>query len=161
MPDDTIATFDTYDKEGQQYVAVIALTADGRVVIAKQFRPGPESVMLDLPGGGVENNEDPQEAALRELREETGYAAGRMEYLGRIRKDCYKNSIHHYYIAYDCVQTEKEQQLDTDEFVTVETCSVGELIVAARSEKMTDVGAVFLAYDTLLKFATIDKKQVV
>lgn len=153
MPDGSVATFDTYDKEGQQYVAVIALTTDGRVVIAKQFRPGPEAIMHDLPGGGVERNEEPQAAVLRELKEETGYVVGRIEYLGLIRKDCYKNSRHHYYIAYDCIQTEKEQQLDTDEFVTVDTCSVGELIDAARTEKMTDVGAVFLAYDRLIQIS--------
>src|SRR5262245_56116600 len=52
---------------------VLALRDDGQVVLVREFRPGPEEVLLELPGGEVEPGEDPHEAARRELLEETGY----------------------------------------------------------------------------------------
>lgn len=55
-------------------VAVVAVTEDGRIVLARQFRPGPMKVMAELPGGFVDAGESPAAAAARELLEETGYA---------------------------------------------------------------------------------------
>jgi ADP-ribose diphosphatase len=54
-------------------VAVVALTDDGRVVMVEQFRHGPRKVGLELPSGVSEDGEAPEQAAARELREETGY----------------------------------------------------------------------------------------
>src|SRR6185312_9593516 len=53
-------------------VAVLATTPDDRVLLVPQFRPGPNRVLRELPGGFVEPGEDPVEAAIRELFEETG-----------------------------------------------------------------------------------------
>ena len=55
-------------------VAVLALTPDARVVLARQYRPGPMAVLDELPGGFVDECEKPVAAAARELLEETGYA---------------------------------------------------------------------------------------
>src|SRR5581483_5446424 len=60
----TIATFLS---EGKQAAAVIALTKDKKVVVARQFRHGPEKIMDEIPGGGVEPGEDPEAGARREL----------------------------------------------------------------------------------------------
>ncbi len=56
-------------------VAVLALTGRGDVVLTRQYRPGPDAILLDLPGGIVDDGEDIAAAALRELREETGFGA--------------------------------------------------------------------------------------
>jgi ADP-ribose pyrophosphatase len=64
-------------------VAVVALTDDQRFVLVRQYRPGPARVLLELPGGGVDDGEDPVAAAARELREETGYGAAELTLVGR------------------------------------------------------------------------------
>lgn len=65
------------------WVNVIALTPDDQIVLVRQFRHGSEKVSLEIPGGLIDPHEkDPAEAAARELREETGYAAEKVELLG-------------------------------------------------------------------------------
>lgn len=66
---------------GGDTVAVLAMTADRHVVLVRQYRPGPARILDELPGGGIEEGEDPAEAAARELAEETGYA-GEVEVVG-------------------------------------------------------------------------------
>lgn len=140
----------TMGKMGQINIATIALTPDNQVVIAEQFRPGPELIMMELPGGGHNEGEDIEAAARRELHEETGYVAGSMEYLGKVYKDAYTNAVWHFYLARGCVM-DGEQHTDPGEFVTVKTISISELFENARTGKMTDTEAVFLANDTLQK----------
>lgn len=69
------------------YVTVLALTVDHRVVLVRQYRPAVERETLELPSGHVEPGESPIECGLRELREETGYIPGRAESLGRYLSD--------------------------------------------------------------------------
>jgi 8-oxo-dGTP pyrophosphatase MutT (NUDIX family) len=58
--------------ESSDWVNVVALTADERVVLVRQYRFGTEEIGLEIPGGLVDPGETPLEAARRELREETG-----------------------------------------------------------------------------------------
>ncbi len=149
LPDGRVAEYVTKEAEGTRSGAVIALTKDNKVVLAKQFRVGPEKVMHELPGGGITKGEDPELGVLRELEEETGYVAGRVEPLGTIYKDAYTNCIWHYFIAYDCEPAATGQKLDDTEFIEIELVSIPELLRLARSASMSDTEALFLAYDKL------------
>lgn len=64
------------------WVNVVPLTDDGRVVLVRQFRFGIGAETLEIPGGMCDAGESPEEAARRELREETGYRATSIEPIG-------------------------------------------------------------------------------
>lgn len=149
MPDGTTGAFQTFNQEGVHYAGVVALTHEHEVITALQFRPGPEKMMYEIPGGGVEENEDFQVAAVRELQEETGYVPGNVRELGVVYKDAYNNGTWHYYLAEDCHPVASGQQLDDGEHVDVELITIPQLFANARSGRMTDTEAVFLAYEYL------------
>lgn len=63
-------------------VVIVAVDADGGVLLVRQHRAGPERELLECPAGGIDAGETPLECAQRELREETGYAADSLLELG-------------------------------------------------------------------------------
>lgn len=151
LPDNKIHEFHTINREETHSVGVIALTKDNQVITAYQYRPGPEKLMYEVPGGGVEQHDvDYQAAALRELREETGYVSDVVVHLGDIHKDAYNNGTWHYYFVADCELHEDGQDLDPHEYVDVRLITIDQLFENARSCLMTDTEAVFLAYDKLM-----------
>jgi ADP-ribose pyrophosphatase len=68
--------------EHSDCIAVIAVDADGRVLLVKQFRKPVEKELLEIPAGGIDPGESPEDAVGREMREETGYLPRRVERLG-------------------------------------------------------------------------------
>jgi 8-oxo-dGTP pyrophosphatase MutT (NUDIX family) len=81
------------------WVNVVPVTPEGRVVLIRQFRPGSMEVTIEVPGGMVEpGDRDPAESARRELEEETGYTADRIVKTGAIRPNpaILRNRCHQY-----------------------------------------------------------------
>ena len=76
---------DFYVIEAPDWINVVPLTDDGRVVLIEQYRHGTGEVSLEIPGGMVDAGETPRDAAARELLEETGYEAGEVVFLGKTR----------------------------------------------------------------------------
>jgi ADP-ribose pyrophosphatase len=73
--------------ELQDYVTIVALTPARRILFVRQYRPVVERQTLELPSGHVEQGESPEEAARRELLEETGFDAPHLELLGTLVPD--------------------------------------------------------------------------
>lgn len=73
---------DFYILESANWVNIIPLTSDGKVVMVRQYRHGIREVTLEVPGGLVGPGDTPVEAARRELLEETGYEAGDIRLIG-------------------------------------------------------------------------------
>lgn len=63
-------------------VVLVPIDDEGRVLLVRQYRKPVEQALLELPAGNMEAGEDPQAAATRELREETGFLPGKLERLG-------------------------------------------------------------------------------
>lgn len=72
-----------YFKASGQAVAVAAFTTDNKMVLTKQYRHPFGRIIYDIPAGGMKNGETPKQSALRELEEETGYTAEKLEWIGR------------------------------------------------------------------------------
>jgi ADP-ribose pyrophosphatase len=142
------AVFDTIWPDGQECAAVIALTPENKVIIGRMFRPGPELIMDELPAGFVDEGETPEEAVRRELTEETGYEAGEIQYIGESHKDAYYNATYHYFLAFDCEKV-AEQQLENEEEIEIHEITIAQLIENAKTDRLTDVPAVMMAYDKL------------
>ena len=140
--------FDTFGPEGQHHAGIVAVTKDKKVIVARQFRPGPEKIMWEIPGGTVEEDEDFLEAAKREMREETGYEVGSITELGIAHKDAYMNATWHFFLALDCEQVAK-QNLDETEDIAIELMSIEDFISNAFNDLITDHAAVLMAYERL------------
>ena len=76
-----------YMLELPDYVSVIAMTPSREILLVRQFRPVVERQTLELPSGHIEGTESPEEAARRELLEETGFVAPHLELLGTLVPD--------------------------------------------------------------------------
>ncbi len=117
LPDGQIATREIVRHPGA--VCVVPLTNEGEVVMVKQFRYPFEEVLLEIPAGKLEIGEDPSEAVKRELEEESGAVAGKIEHIGELYTTVaiFDEKIQ-MYLATDL--TFKDAHPDNDEFLLTE-----------------------------------------
>ena len=90
---------------------------DGNFLMVKQWRHGNNTLSIEFPGGVINKGEKPEDAAKREMEEETGYKAGTLTYLGCANPNpaLMKNRVH--FFAAEDLQVLGKQNLDEDEFV--------------------------------------------
>ena len=105
--------------ENPDWVNIVAVTKERQVVLIEQFRHGAEEIILEIPGGMVDESEDRKVAAERELTEETGYTSEEFIFLGKSRPNpAIQNNWIYHFAALNC---EKTAATDFDEHESVMT----------------------------------------
>jgi 8-oxo-dGTP pyrophosphatase MutT (NUDIX family) len=113
--------------EAPDWVNIVALTPEGMLVVVRQYRFGTGEITLEIPAGIVDPGEDSLEAAVRELREETGFSSQSWEYLGWVEPNpAFINNRCHHWLARDAEQT-TPPTLEEGENLSVEVLSLDEI----------------------------------
>jgi ADP-ribose pyrophosphatase len=118
--------------EHDDCVVIVALDKEGNVLLVSQFRQPTGKELLEIPAGGINNGEDPAQAACRELQEETGYFPQKLSKLGGFYSaPGYCTEYLHLYLATDLV-FDPLQAEDTEdiELTRVALADIPELITS-------------------------------
>ena len=126
LPDGRI-NHEYYVLEYPDWVNIIAVTKDGRIVMERQYRHGLGNTCYELPCGVIEAGETPLEAAKRELQEETGYAGGEWkEWMTLSPNPATSTNLAHSFLAVG-VEKVSGQHLDATEDIDVYLLSQDEV----------------------------------
>lgn len=132
-------------------VTIVPLDSAGNILFVRQYRVGAGEELLELPAGLLNEGEDPDPAASRELREETGMAAEKMARIGAFYSSPgYSSEYLYIYLATGLYPAPLEQ--DDDEFIQVESVPAAKALEMARTSTIRDaktLASLFLA-ETLL-----------
>lgn len=132
-------------------VAIVALTDDNEIVLVKQFRKATETVLFEIPAGKLEINEQPEECAIRELKEETGLEAKKIEcVLDYYSSPGFTNEKIHIFIASELISGEAEPE--EDEYIDIVKISIDEALEMVNNGTIRDgktIIGIFLAHSRL------------
>jgi ADP-ribose pyrophosphatase len=134
--------------DAPDWINVVAITTEGKFILVEQFRHGTERNEIEIVGGLIDGNEDPKGAALRELREETGYVpsdTSHIELIGTVHPNpAFLTNSCYTYLVTDCIK-EHGQSLDEHERINVSEVTEAEFIGMIKSHKI-DHSLVLNAY---------------
>lgn len=139
LPDGTVSTREIVEHMGG--VAVVAIDENNNVYMVKQFRKPCEKVILEIPAGKIDKNEEPKDCGIRELEEETGLKAHKFISLGSmLPSPGYTAEVIHIYLAMDLY--EGKVHLDEGEFLSVEKYHIDELVSMIMHNEIRDAKTV-------------------
>jgi 8-oxo-dGTP pyrophosphatase MutT (NUDIX family) len=126
-----------YILDSSDWVNVVPLTADGKVILVKQYRFGTKELSLEIPGGMLDHGDTPARAASRELLEETGYAGDEPILLGKVNSNpaIHTNRCYTYLIRNVIFRNPPRQ--DTTEDIEVQKVPLSQIPQLIREGKIT------------------------
>lgn len=127
---------DYYVLEYPNWVNAIALTADHKLILVRQYRHAADIVSLEIPGGVMDGDELPEYAIRRELLEETGYSFESAELIATLYPNpATANNVTYTYLLKGGIKTH-EQHLDEHEILNVEEYTVEEVKQLLKDNKI-------------------------
>ncbi len=130
--------------------AILCVTPENKVLLIRQFRYAYDEVIYEIPAGKLEKNENPYDAALRELEEETGFKAESLETLGVIYPTCgYSDEKIYLYLAKNV--TKGHMNLDEDEVIETLYVTLDEAKNMILENKIKDAKTICAISNYLLK----------
>lgn len=116
---------------------IVALTEDNSVIMVRQFRKPVERVVFELPAGKIDRGEKPEETAVRELKEETGFRAGNMKLLTKMYPTVgYSEEALYIYLATEL--SEGMTNFDENEALDIESWKLEDLVEMVMKGKIED-----------------------
>jgi 8-oxo-dGTP pyrophosphatase MutT (NUDIX family) len=136
------------------WVNVIALTPDGRLVLVRQFRYGTNDFSVEIPGGVIDAGEDPLAAGVRELQEETGYVGTGARLLGSVHPNPAMQNNRTHLVLVENARRAADLDWDPDEEFEIMTMPVAEVYQLAYRGGITHA----MVLDALLLFTPVWEK---
>jgi ADP-ribose pyrophosphatase len=136
-----------YLNNNGRIVCALVVTKENQMVLAEQYRPGPDKIFLELPGGKIEEGETPKQAVMREILEETGYR-GKAQFIVATNDDAWSRKMRYHFVITDAVKI-AEPHPDDLENCQVRLMPLNQFRQHLRSGKLTDVETGYLALDYL------------
>jgi ADP-ribose pyrophosphatase len=137
--------------EHSNSVCVVPLDDEGNVIMVRQYRKPTEGVLLEVPAGGVEDGEVTEETVQRELQEEIGYTAGKLQHLSSFwLAPGWCTEFMHAYLATGL--TPATLECDDDENIVVERIPLSralDLIAAGQIQDVKSIAALLLVERTV------------
>ena len=151
IPNGNVAKWDLIDHKGA--AAVVAVRDDGKLLMVRQYRNALERETLEIPAGGLNGRDEAtDQAAMRELEEETGYTCDQVELLNSIYTTvAFCNEKIDIYLARNLKPG--KQHLDEDEYLNVEAYSLEELKQMIFDCKIQDSKTICAIMTYAAKFA--------
>jgi len=137
LPDGKMAKREIVKHPGA--VAVIALTPERKVVLVEQYRKALERSLFEIPAGKLEPGEEPAVTVKRELEEETGYAAAKMDHLiSFYTSPGFADELIHLYVASGLSKVDNPLAGDEDEFVEIHELTLEEAVECIKEGSICD-----------------------
>ncbi|MGI6727524.1 MAG: NUDIX hydrolase [Anaerovoracaceae bacterium] len=131
-------------------VTLAAITNEGKMVMVKQYRKAAERAILEAPAGLIDKGEEPLHAARRELKEETGYTAEKMEYLSSFYSSVgYSEEIIYLYLATGLLPGETE--FDSNEAIEIFEYDLNELKEMVLKGQIEDAKTIIAILSAVVK----------
>lgn len=148
LPDDSVID-DYFVVERSDVVAIIAVTSDGKLLLNAQYKHGVGENVWEVPAGIIDDGEKPEDAARRELEEETGYHADALEHIGTMMMSpTNENNRLYIFIARDLYKTDKKVHHDAREIIVNKCVAPSDVTVMVRRGEITSqstLGALYIA----------------
>jgi 8-oxo-dGTP pyrophosphatase MutT (NUDIX family) len=147
---------DFYSIECRDWVNIVPITSDGKIILVEQFRHGIQGLTLEIPGGIIGPKHTPEQAAVAELEEETGYGSSDFSFLGAFHPNpAIQTNLAHLYLAQNCRPISSGQRLDELEDISIHLVPLGELAALVDSGRVSHCLSLAALYQVHNRFPEI------